>query len=284
MLTTAVHVIYLRFSNVMTKIIFAGYRICAAVLYFFITYILRYRRGVVIKNLQRSFVNFPQFNHQQVLKSFYRHMADLIVEPFLALSLGYSCIGTLVKYRNLYLLSELYAQGRDVVLMAAHFGNWEYINTLPAVSNYEVVAIYSPIKNGLLHTSMLKMRQKYGIRLMTKQEAYRTIVKGKRTKPTLFIVIADQRPAKSKYSLTFLQQETAVQIGAEKIAEKIGAAVLFLDVRKTARNHYSYNFKMLSTNAAKEMPLTILQTYYQQLEEAIVADPALWLWSHRRWL
>ncbi|QNL49274.1 lysophospholipid acyltransferase family protein [Olivibacter sp. SDN3] len=245
---------------------------------------MRYRKVVISENLQRSFGDFSLVNNQRVIKSFYRHMADLIVEPFLAATLGYNSIGTIVKYKNLYLLSELYAQHRDVVLMAAHYGNWEYINTLPAVSNYDVVAIYSPIKNSFLHNSMLKMRQKYGVRLMTKQEGYRTIVKEKRTKPTLFIVIADQRPAKSKYNLTFLKQETAVQVGAEKIAEKIGAAVLFLNVKKTLRYHYSYSFNVLSINAAEEKPLVVLQKYYRQLEEAIVKNPELWLWSHRRWL
>ncbi|HWV73388.1 MAG TPA: lysophospholipid acyltransferase family protein [Pseudosphingobacterium sp.] len=277
-----VSLISLRFSGYRFTLIVTFYRILATLLYLYVAYIKPYRRQVISINLRQSFKGISLKKEQELIKRYYRHICDLLVEPFMASNLGYLSIGSIVQYTNLQLLNELFAKKKDVILMLAHYGNWEYINTLPAVCNYEIIAIYAPLKNKFLHDNMLRLRAKFGLKLVCKDEWHK-VIREKREKPALFIIIGDQRPAQAKHSLEFLNQKTYIQIGGERIARMKACPVLFLDIKQTMRNHYVYNFQLITEDASKEEHLFISKKYFQELERVIKNRPELWLWSHRRW-
>lgn len=274
--------ISLRLSSFRFSFILAFYRLLAALLYIYVAHIKVYRKQIISINLRQSFKDLSLKKEEQLIKSYYRHICDLVVEPFMASKLGYACIGSIVQYKNLSLLNELFTKKKDIILMVAHYGNWEYINTLPAVCDYEIVAVYSPLKNKFLHNNMLRLRGKFGLKLVCKDE-WPKIIKEKREKPALFIIIGDQRPAQAKHCLEFLNQKTYVQIGGERIARLKACPVVFLDIQRTSRNHYRYDFELVTEDASKEEHLYISKRYFQELEKVILNKPELWLWSHRRW-
>ncbi|MEQ8420327.1 MAG: lysophospholipid acyltransferase family protein, partial [Arenibacter algicola] len=102
---------------------------------------------------------------------------------------------------------------------------------------------------------------------------------------TLNCMIGDQSPTKksSKYWYNFLNQETAFFIGADKIAKKTDQVVLFPFFKKLRRGYYELEFKIIEDHPQIRDNFEILEKYAQQLEQAIMSAPELWLWSHRRW-
>jgi len=95
--------------------------------------------------------------------------------------------------------------------------------------------------------------------------------------------IADQSPLKSKYWTIFLNQESAFFLGAEKVARKQNSTVLFADMRKTGRGHYSVKFVKICDDASLTDECEITRAYVRMLEKIIVEKPEYWLWSHQRW-
>jgi KDO2-lipid IV(A) lauroyltransferase len=109
-------------------------------------------------------------------------------------------------------------------------------------------------------------------------------VNRKNEKPTIFLMVADQRPIPPfKTAVDFLGQKTFVQTGSERIARNLNCAVVYVDAEKTDRHCYKYRFVLLSSAAKKEIPGRIMTLYYAALEKTIARQPALWLWSHDRW-
>jgi KDO2-lipid IV(A) lauroyltransferase len=86
-----------------------------------------------------------------------------------------------------------------------------------------------------------------------------------------------------RYWTNFLNQETAVYTGSEKLAKKIDAVVLFVKVRKIRRGQYSATFQMVTDTPGKTGPFEITEKYTRILEDLIREEPAYWLWSHNRW-
>ena len=98
-------------------------------------------------------------------------------------------------------------------------------------------------------------------------------------------LIADQTPARSeiKHWTTFLNQDTPVFLGVEKIAIKTNQPVFFCNMRKLKRGRYEVEMVLLCENPKETKPYEITEMQVHALERLIHEAPEYWLWSHRRW-
>jgi Kdo2-lipid IVA lauroyltransferase/acyltransferase len=140
------------------------------VLYFFsdLVYILifyfpGYRKEVVFSNMRNSFPQKSDARNQRYGKGFYRHLCDSFVETFAAINMNEEEIRKRCVWKNLELLDHHYQNGKSVVSVFGHYGNWEWLSTLPLYTKYKVLALYKPLSNIYFDRFMKSMRQKYGI-------------------------------------------------------------------------------------------------------------------------
>jgi KDO2-lipid IV(A) lauroyltransferase len=97
--------------------------------------------------------------------------------------------------------------------------------------------------------------------------------------------MADQTPSKVNlhYWTTYLNQKSAILTGPERIATKLDIPVIFVDVKKVKRGHYTVDFELI-TDSPKKMPeFWITEQYARLMERSILREPAYWLWTHKRW-
>lgn len=261
-----------------------GWRSLSDVIFVVLVNLWPYRRNVVLINLARCFPNLSEREVKQMLTAYFRHLADLIVAPFMLSNVKKNELDQLVMYDNIELIRELLAQNKSIVLMASHYGNWEYLLSLPLQTNCQVLAAYSPVSNRLVNSWLCKMRSRFGIKLIPKSEWYRQALGWCERTPAIFVTIADQRPPESgKYYLDFMNRKTFIQSGAARIAINRNAAVVYLDVVRKERNAYCFKFNLITANASRLGEADIMERYYKALETTIKRQPELWLWSHNRW-
>jgi KDO2-lipid IV(A) lauroyltransferase len=101
----------------------------------------------------------------------------------------------------------------------------------------------------------------------------------------LYGFITDQTPARTliEYYTDFLNQETPVFLGLEKIATKYDMPVVFFDIQKVKRGFYSLTIELLF-ESTKDLPkYVVTDTHVKRLEKTIIQKPEHWLWTHRRW-
>lgn len=96
-------------------------------------------------------------------------------------------------------------------------------------------------------------------------------------------IIDQTSPPESAYWTTFLNQDTAVFRGTEKIAGKLNERVVFVNVKKIRRGYYEMSAEMLCENPSSTSEGEISEMHTKKLEEEIRKRPETWLWSHRRW-
>jgi KDO2-lipid IV(A) lauroyltransferase len=249
-------------------------------------HLLHYRRAVISKNLTASFPMKSAREIRKLIRAYYKHMSDLLIEPFLFYLAPASLRARLASYTNPEVLERLYRDGKQVIVFASHYGNWEYLINLPQVTAYPVYTAYSPIKNGAMDRLMISLRSFLGVHLMPKKAFYRQALSLLRqhSDPKLLVVIADQRPApgNDKFRIPFLHQQTAVQIGGERIAASSDATVVYVQSRKRAQFRYDFTFTEMKS-ADRDTSMSITKAYYQFLEKSISLAPGHWLWSHNRW-
>lgn len=255
-------------------------------LYYLLYYVFRYRKSVVYENLNNS---FPEKSAEEIgiiAKGFFRHLSDLIVETVYQSSMDEDEIRQRVRYNNPEVIERYYMEGKHVAGIIGHYCNWEWMCGFPLITSYRCITIYRRLKNKMVDNLMFKMRSRFGAELVQMKMAVRKIYEyNKKDIPTLTAFIADQTPPKEKaeYWVEFLNQDTPVYLGPEKIARKMDMAVVYLRMNKIKRGYYEFDFIPLFDSSEGRSDYEITDAHVAQLEKQIVHKPQFWLWSHRRW-
>ncbi len=255
-------------------------------LFFFVYYIIRYRKKVVIKNLSLSFPEKKNDEIVKITKAFYKYFVDSFFEAIHLLHMSEQDAMTHFKYKNPDLLKEIYDKGDSIVLLLPHYGNWEWLATLEKASPFHFLAIYKPLTDKCIDRLYNRIRERFGGETVPMKKAYRKMVTyQKEKKQNITFFLYDQRPLGNElnYWITFMNQDTPVLLGAERVAIKLGQTVVFMKMRKVKRGFYESEFVIISEEPSSSNKFEITNHFYKILEELLKEDPASWLWSHDRW-
>ncbi|MGM0528872.1 MAG: lysophospholipid acyltransferase family protein [Bacteroidota bacterium] len=260
---------------------------CFSPLFYFVLYHLaRYRRKVVIQNLRNA---FPEKKDQELVaisKKFYHHLADLFIEILKLEHMKASEIKERYKIINPELLNKLKDEGRSTIAVFGHYGNWEWVISLPLSIKYKVLATYKPLTNKYFDRYFLKFRSQYGLELVPMSRTGRVLYRYEEAGiKTLLGLVADQTPPASEiqYWTKFLNQDTPVYLGIEKLAHKFNMVVVFFRIDKIKRGFYEVRIEIITDEPRRLKPHELTEKHVKLLEEQVKSRPELWIWSHRRW-
>ena len=255
--------------------------------YFVLYRIIKYRKKVVISNLRNSFPEKTDKELQAIAQKFYRHLSDVFIEAILNLRLSKDKLLQRYRCTNAEILLPYYQAGKSVILMSAHYNNWEYmITTLEHQIKHHGVGVGKELSNKTLDKHLNKYRTRYGTEVVFANNVRNTFDYYHKYKvPTAYMMLSDQSPNnihKCWWS-TFLNQETGFIFGAEHFAKKYDYPVFYYDVQKVKRGYYEITFHLITQEPGEEQDGNITEKYIRHLEHTINQKPEYWLWSHRRW-
>lgn len=262
--------------------------ILSDILYIVVYYLVGYRRKIVRKNLLRSFPRKKEEEILQIEKKFYRHLCDYFVETVKTLRISDKEIRERMVFKNPEIVNRLTKDGNTCLLSLGHYGNWEWVPSivLYLLPGVEPGQVYKALKSKAFDELFLKIRSRFNPQSIEMKTAYRTIIR-KRNEGKAMVIgfLIDQRPRKhnNEYWSTFLNQDTLLQTGMERIARQFGFSVVYLDIKKVKRGYYVGDFSVITANAGVEEEFTVTEKYTRKLEETILNEPAYYLWSHNKW-
>ena len=259
------------------------------IFYFFIYYLVRYRRKIVRENLAHSFPQKTEKERSLLERQFYHHFSDYIVETIKLAHISQDELLKRAIIRNPEVVLNLMDRGyATFILVMGHYGNWEWFSGTTSwfEGRTTIYQIYRPLTNKAFDRLFIYLRTRFHSFGIKKNEALRDIITLTRKKiNALIIFIADQTPSKANlhYWTTFLNQDSAIHAGPERIAKKLAVPVIFVDTQKTGRGFYTVDLKLITEQADKTPDFWITEQYARMMETCILRDPAYWLWSHNRW-
>jgi Kdo2-lipid IVA lauroyltransferase/acyltransferase len=255
-------------------------------MYVLLYHLISYRKKVVVSNIANSFPEKTPEERKVIEKKFYRHLCDIMVESFKLSHISEAEHSRRMKIVNPELLNDFCDRNRDVIAIAGHYNNWEYTTILAVHTKLQLVTLYKPLSNKHFDSYMKKTRSKYTVIMTPMSNVLREIVSLRnRNIRTMYGFISDQTPPKNeiRYWTTFLNQDTPVFTGAERIAVKYDMPVVFLNIQKIKRGYYTMTIELLFDHTAGLTDQVITEAHVRRLEQLIREKPEFWLWSHRRW-
>jgi Kdo2-lipid IVA lauroyltransferase/acyltransferase len=243
-----------------------------------------YRKEVVLKNLRNSFPEKTEEEIKAICQDFFRYLCDLIIETIKTLKMTEKEAREHCYFKNTEWLNQFYKENKSILIVMGHYGNWEWAGpSFTLNTNYQLVVIYRPLSNTYFEKMMRGMRTKFGTRITPVNQTLRDMV-ANRNQVTATAFIADQTASpENAYWTTFLNQDTAVFTGPEKLAKKFNYPVVYMNVSRKKRGYYEVTPELLFQNPAETAEDEISETFTKRLEEEILKNPVTWLWSHKRW-
>lgn len=260
----------------------------ADLLYVVAYYIVRYRRDVVWKNLKNSFPQKSEKELTVIEKKFYRHLADYFVETLKTLTISDKEVRKRMKFVNPEIINRFTNNGSSCILSLGHYGNWEWVPSIGLYLMPDVAQglVYKELRSKAFDALFLKIRSRFSPRPIEMRNVFRKMIRLNNDGEKMVIgFLSDQRPAPNldHYWIKFLNQDTPVQTGMERIARHLHYAIVYLDIEKVKRGYYEGKFKIITADASQEPEFVIMKRYMQKLEETVLREPAYYLWSHNRW-
>lgn len=253
-------------------------------------HVARYRRAVVDDNLAKCFPDKPQTERDGIRRRFYRNFCDTFVEAVKILHISDEEISRRMEFVNLSLIDDLLAQGKSVAVYFSHCGNWEWAPSMTLHTSTHIgvkyCQVYRPLRNHAFDSLMLAIRSRFGSLSFSKSTVFRDLVVLKR-KGLLSVTgfMSDQKPSHNDPTVVtmFLNRPTAFISGTETLARRMEMAVIYWDMEKLGRGHYRITSRLLDDGSHTGEPGSLTKNYAAMLQETIERDPAIWLWTHKRW-
>lgn len=239
-------------------------------------------------NLRNSFPDKSEKELKQIECDFFRFLCDYGVESFKLLTIKPEEIKQHMVFENCEAVDRALDTHDFVFVYLGHYCNWEWVSSLPLWLHPRttLAELYRPLNSKTMNELFIELREHHGARCIPKYDALREIMRLKAEgKKSVIGFVADQTPSPQNVHLwmDFLNQDTPIFTGTERIGKKVNAAIFFLDMKREARGKYRGTFKLITEDPKSFPDYQISEICTRELETIIRRQPAYWLWSHKRW-
>lgn len=250
-------------------------------------YLIPIRKKTVFENLSIAFPDKSKKEIKELTFKTYLSFCITIVEILLLPYLSKEKIVELIRLKNADQVLRKYKEGKGVILISAHFGNWE----MTAISGAIQIGIPFNVvvknqRNQLVNNWINSVRTKWGNKIINLGANIRTTYSVLKNGDILAI-IADQRGPEDGLKLEFFGRVTSVFTGPAVLSLKTGAPIFFgIPVRQKDFTYITEMVELDRTNLPDdfEKQVEVLsQRMIKYVENIIRKHPEQWLWMHRRW-
>ncbi len=256
----------------------------ADLLYFLAWYVVRYRKALVLQGLRTAFPHKTEAQLQAIAKASYRNLFDVFVEVVKGMSIGAAQLRRRVSVQNPQVVTDYLRNDQPVLLLAAHFCNWEWLLLASCLHLGPLDAVYKPLKHRDFDRLLLDMRTRFGATLIPVQDFLLETVR-RRSLVRAVAMVTDQAPhqEQEKLWLNFLGQPTAFHPGVDKIARIVRYPVVFVHMHRVSRGYYRIVLKRIAEPPYAQTGQQVAEAYVRELESQVSANPENWLWVYERW-
>jgi KDO2-lipid IV(A) lauroyltransferase len=188
-----------------------------------------------------------------------------------------------ISTKNEHIILDALKSGRKIILITAHYGNWEYGNSYFPLKYAPTTMVGRPMNNKYFNEELNISRTKNNTQMLTKREAGRGLVKAIKNGRILGFVI-DQHNGDG-IEVEFLKHKVLQADSASRLAVKFDALIIPLFFTMQEFRKYEAEFykpidprNYTSKNNIKE--LTQIQANI--MEQHILKKPEQWFWQHKR--
>jgi Kdo2-lipid IVA lauroyltransferase/acyltransferase len=249
----------------------------------------RRHRERALGNLRRSFPEMTDHQRQVMARRSMQQLIMLFVEVLFTTRLvridTYARYVSLDNFRDV--LQLLLKKNQGLIMLTAHYGNWEVLGYVMAALGFETTSIARPLDNKYVNEWLLGVRERMGQRIIAKKGATEEVIRVLSRNGTVGF-IADQNAGPKGIFVDFFGRKASTYKSIGLLAMEYQVPII---VGYARRINDRFQFQVGASDVifpqdwnTQEDPLRyITQRYTRAIEAFVREDPGQYLWVHRRW-
>lgn len=242
-------------------------------------------RKVTTANIELCFPEMPEDQRRRLVRSSLRHTGQTFMEiPLMWEWPVEKCLALIREVEGLELIDNAIAEGKGVVLLAPHLGNWE-LTGIYFSSRYQMAALYSPPHMKEFEDYMIRVRERAGS----------TLVKGDRRGLVRMVsilkgggiagILPDQSPSKkSGYAYgPFFGHDVRTMTLASKLIARSGASsfTTFAERLKDSKG-FRLVIRPTEPGISNDDPVEAVTALNLSVERCVREIPEQYQWEYKR--
>ncbi len=250
-------------------------------------YIIPIRKKTVIENLSYAFPSLSRQEINKIAYNCYKSFSITLVEILSIPWLSREQMKRMIFCSNADLILERYKENKGVILLSAHYANWEYIALSVSLQiGVPFHVVVKPQRNPYVTEWLERARTKWINKIIPSGISIRQVYKELLDK-NIVAMVADQRGPRDGIKLDFLGRPAYFFPGPALLSIKTGAPLMYgIPVRQ---NDYSYKAEIFEVNKENlpenedEKVIELTRRHKEYMEKLIREHPEQWFWMHKRW-
>jgi len=240
-----------------------------------------------IENLTIAFGNEKsQQEIREICRRCFENLGKGLMEVLQFPRLKRKNLDRLVAFEGRQNLDEALKTGKGVILLTAHFGNWELLGASLALSGYAINFIVRAVRSPRLDALVTRNRESKGIKCISRGASIKSGLKCLRRNELLGI-LSDIDTKVDGVFVDFFGRPAFTPRGPASIALRTGAALVpaFI-VRQKDNTHKIIIEKPLELQITDDLEEDVRANtalFTKVIESYIRKYPEQWIWIHQRW-
>ena len=251
------------------------------------------RRAVVLANMRRVFGGaLSPDAYRRLAQAFYGHMGLFLLESVVYALQPLRRVARSVRVENMDIPLEAAKQGKGLIILTGHFGNWEITSTAGILRFPEYRGKFHflrrPISMRWIESLVLQRFRKAGLEVVPKRNSLLTILDLlERNEALVFIMDQHASVPKDGIPVEFFGQKAGTFRSIALIAKASGAPVVPAHGWREGPGRHVLRFEAPVSWIGRDDPAEEVRVntraYNAALERMILSHPEQWFWMHRRW-
>lgn len=243
-------------------------------------------RQITINNLQMAYPKQSQIEVTAVAKRVFENLGKMIYEICWSTTLSEAELFRHVKIKGMQHIRQAYSKGKGVLVLTAHFGNWELLTVVGKLIGYPLSMVYRPMDFKPLEHTIAMLRTRFGGRMIRKKKGSRKILHSLDRKEMVALLLDQNVAFREGVFAPFFNVPACTNKGLALLALKTGAPVVPIFLLREAKGYRGIILPEipLVRTGDKTKDVEINTAAYSNAIETMVRQyPDQWFWIHRRW-
>ena len=256
-----------------------------------VPWILPKPRATARAQLAKAFPELSDRERERILRQMFRGLGCSMAEIILMDEIA-DHLDEWVGFEGLEVLDRALAQGRGVIAVTGHIGNWELLAAGLGLKKYPLTAIATPVKGDALNQENIDLRRRVGVETVPRDGAgaakaiLRTLRSGR-----ILGILMDQDTQGQGVVVPFFGMPAYTPVGPAVLAWRTGAAVVAIFIHRGEDGRHAVRVRDLALpdrEAVGEQGRASWQeeataVFNLAIEQEIRERPDEWVWWHERW-
>ncbi|MCX6135804.1 MAG: lysophospholipid acyltransferase family protein [Ignavibacteriales bacterium] len=248
---------------------------------------LGYRKGVTLGNLRRAFPEKSDDEIAEIARGAYKSVGIALFELVWYPRMSREQVNASMRFDHPDVLLNAHKKGKGLLILTAHFGNWELLGGCLVVQlGFPVSGIAKTQSNRLVNRSIDARRMRFGNKVIPMETSLREVMRTLRNGEAVGIV-ADQAAPKENVLIEFFGTQLPTHQGPSVFCLKMGSPlVAVFPVRAPDGSYDAYVKEVPSADLkdySDENVTELTRRHVKITEDFIRRFPDQWMWMHKRW-